>query len=142
VQRLWVRDPDGVIVLSTDYRGGLGAPYLSHGWARVRSSEWASTTSSSFDTLYTTTAPRQHPRLVARIGVGALGGATAEVRMLLNGSPVGSVVTHSGGTLITYITADITAVALQAEMNLDLQARRTNAAGSASATVFGSWGTG
>ncbi|WP_406298053.1 hypothetical protein OG948_21215 [Embleya sp. NBC_00888] len=141
VQRLRIMDPDGEIVLSTDYRGGLGAPYLSHGWSRVRSNEWASTASTSFDTLYSTTFPRQHPRVTARIGAGALGGAAIEVRMLANGSPVGSVVSHSGGTLIAYIVADVTAIPLRDELTLDLQARRTGAVGSASATVFGSWGT-
>lgn len=142
VQRLWIRDHNGAIVMSTDYRGGLGSPYLSHGWARSRSNEWSSTTSGSFDTLYTTTAPRQHARLVARVGVAALGGAAVEARILANGTPVGNTVVHSGGTLITYITADLTAIPLQTEVNLDLQARRTNATGSAAAIVFGSWGTG
>ncbi|MYW03455.1 hypothetical protein [Streptomyces sp. SID3343] len=144
VQRLWIRDTNGTIVMTTDRVGGLDTPWLAHGWGRLRSDEWSSTTNSSFDGLYTSTSPRQHPRITARVGLGCFGDAHGELRITANGSPVGNVVVNNSGgtTWIDYITADVSSVPIHTEMHLTLEARRTSGSGKVSAAVFGSWGSG
>lgn len=141
VQRVHIRDPDGAAVLLTHPSGGLDRPWLAMGWQRVRNTEWASTASATFEGLYGTRVPRQHPSIVARVGLSGIGGGTAEARLVLGGSPVGNVLSTTGTTVGT-ITADVSGHPLHTEMVLTLEVRRTNAVGSAAGVVFGCWGTG
>jgi len=143
VQRVHIRDPNGVSVLLTHPSGGLERPHLAiGGWQRVRNTEWSSTTSATFEGLYGTSLPRLHPMLIARVGVSGLAGGTAMARLVLDGVPIGNTVSASSGVQIDYIIADVDSIPLHTEMVLTLEVRRTNGTGSAAATVFGCWGTG
>lgn len=88
--RAVIDDVAGNSAVSTDAVGGfgLGRPYLSNGFVPARSSDWAaSTTSSTFETLFTSVGYRTHAGIMAWTWSAMdTGGTTGEVRVLVNGT--------------------------------------------------------
>lgn len=65
---------------------GLARPYVPAVFHRARFGDWVTTTSGAFETLFTATLNRQHPRLYVQARASNdTAGATGEVRVLVNG---------------------------------------------------------
>ena len=114
---LVTEDPSGV---------GLGRPYLDIPLYRGRTADWTTTTSGSFEDLYTAGFDAQHPRLGWNLMMTDTG-ATGEARILVDGSPVGS--TFSYTTPAVWIDSVAHGASLHVTHQVTVQARRTGGAG-------------
>jgi hypothetical protein len=92
-QFLALYDRGGSVINSDDTASGQGLarPYLAYPFYRARYADWIGTTSATFETLFRARIPKQHPRLYVRAWASNdTGGATGELRVLVNGVQVGT----------------------------------------------------
>ncbi|NML50338.1 hypothetical protein HHL19_11770 [Streptomyces sp. R302] len=107
VQPVQILDRRGNVVVADDAaQRGLARPYIPYPLPEpVDTTRWVSTGSTTWTTLYRGPGIVQHPRLHCR--VAAEGTAGAEVRVLVNGTPVGPSGTPGTGLVFTEsLTAD------------------------------------
>jgi hypothetical protein len=134
-------DRGGNIVLADDTNSGQGIarPYVPASFYRARSGDWPSTTSASFETLFRAKLPKQQPRLYARAwGTTSVTGTTGEVRVMVNGTQLGS----TGAAVFNPVNEFVFGPATVAGSHMDdlaveIQARRT--AGTGTVQVEPSW---
>ncbi|MCT4355842.1 hypothetical protein M5362_22130 [Streptomyces sp. Je 1-79] len=92
-QPVQILDRKGNVVVADDAaHHGLARPYIPYPLPEpVDTARWESTGATDWATLYRGPGIAQHPRLYCRIGVQ--GTAGAQIRVLVNGSPLGPVAT-------------------------------------------------
>ncbi|MFF4168585.1 hypothetical protein [Streptomyces sp. NPDC001744] len=118
-QPVQIFDRWGNVVVADDAaQRGLARPYIPYALPRpVDTARWESTGSVEWTTLYSGPGIVQHPRLYARIAVR--GAAGAEVRLLVDGVPVGPVGTPDAGLEFT----EPLSAAFSATVTFEIQAK-------------------
>lgn len=90
-------DQNNIIVGNdTDSKQGLARPYVPMGgFGRARYADWGvATSSATFETLWRGEMLKQHPKLsVATLASCDTSGSTGEIRVLVNGTQIGSTQT-------------------------------------------------
>lgn len=85
---LYDRGERVIVSDDTTSGSGLARPFLSAAFYRDRFADWATTTSGTFETLFTAILYKHHPRLWVQVWASNdTAGATGEVRMLVNSVP-------------------------------------------------------
>lgn len=95
-----IYDRGGDIIVSDDTTSGegLARPYIPSSFYRARYGDWVTTTSGTFETLFTAVMYKQHPRLyVTAWASNDTVAAAGEVRVTVNGVAWGSVATTGFG---------------------------------------------
>lgn len=89
----------GPVVLGTDAESsfGLARPWLPVVMQRLDAAGLGQTTSASFAAVYEAFSHQQHPWIAARCYAYADAGTTGEVRLTVNGTQVGDVITLAAG---------------------------------------------
>lgn len=126
-------DRAGNVVVSEDATSGQGlaTPYLPiplYPGLSVAGLP-AATMSSSFTALWVARAPKQQPRLALGFLASAPAGTTAEVRLMVGSTQVGSTVTVTGGTLTDTTIIGAVTGAHMSEMRVNLEARMASGLG-------------
>ncbi|GGP91651.1 hypothetical protein [Streptomyces roseolilacinus] len=118
-QPVQIFDRRGNVVVADDAaQRGLARPYIPYPLPRpVDTARWETTGNTAWTTLYSGPGIAQHPRLYARIAVQ--GSAGAQVRLLVDGSPVGPV----GGPGADLEFRESLAVAFSATVTFEIQAK-------------------
>lgn len=99
-------DRGGNVVLADDTNSGQGIarPYIPGVFYQARSGDWPTTTSTTFETVYRMRLPKQQPRLLLRAwGVSDTAEGVGELRVMVNGTQLGSTVTTAYGTVTEYL---------------------------------------
>lgn len=130
----WVNlyDSHGTIIVGNDtYSGqGLARPFVGGGFARARFTDWSvSTTSATFETLYSTLVYKQHPRLEVSVRASMdTAATTGEVRVLVDGVQLGA--TSSEGFVLStrYFTGAIAGSHMEPVL-VEIQGRVAGGAG-------------
>lgn len=120
------------VILSDDtYSGqGLARPYLPNTFYRDRYADWVTTTSTTFETLFSAWVYKQHPRLVVQAWASNdTAGATGEVRVLVDGQPWGSVASTDFGVATKDFGAAPVAGAHMESLRVEIQARVASGGG-------------
>lgn len=141
-------DESGNVIISEDSGAGQG---LARPWLQIPfvdstsvSAPTATTTSSTYTALQTSRYRKQHPKIRAYILCRASDGTTeGEVRVGIGGSPevqIGANITVTAGMYSAQIITGDVPGAWDAEMELEIQARRTAGAGNIGVRVMGAWG--
>lgn len=128
-----IYDSGGRIMLGNDAASGQGLarPYIPGTFYPTRYADMTvATTSATFETLFATTIYKQHPKVA--VGLNATmdtAGTTGEVRVLVNGTPLGPTV--PAGFVITgsIFGPGAVAGAHMASLQVEIQGRRTSASG-------------
>ncbi|MFD6474373.1 hypothetical protein ACFWEH_12845 [Streptomyces anulatus] len=135
VQAWTFYDRSGTNVLSEDTVSGTG---LARPWLPMNpptsmdSSQWPRSTSAGFSTIATAWNTKWQPRLRVFGVTAAVGTATGEVQLVLNGSTWGPV--WSAGAPIDY--TDTIDAPLGGQFQLEVQARRLTGSGSIAAQIL------
>lgn len=138
-----ITDNFGNVVIESEATGtgGLNRPFLTQAFYPAR---WAdltvSTTSATFETLFQGAFYKQHPALsvVARAATDA-STTTGELRVLVNGVPLGSVLTIDNVLANRFFYGELADPHMTWQL-VEIQGRRTSAAGSmrvAPLTMYG-----
>lgn len=141
------RDGQGVIADDAVSGVNLARPYLPIGLTPSRYTDWPSSTSSAWETVFVGFNYRQHPQVIAYIGATSdVAGTSGEVR-LVQLSEDGSALGQLGPTIA--VGFSIVTTLLQAGMvyggnttihNFGIQVRRTAGTGAIRCQPQGIWG--
>jgi hypothetical protein len=132
-QTAHLHDAQNNIIVGNDKISGQGLAYplIPAGFHRTRFNDFdVSTTSSTFETLWDTRIYKQQPRLL--VGVRAsmdTAGTTGELRILVNGVPLGSVAAQIFGVTTNIFGPAAVAGAHTTALTIEVQGRRTSASG-------------
>ncbi|MGW1813272.1 hypothetical protein ACWCQM_06835 [Streptomyces sp. NPDC002125] len=127
------REKNNVLAEDTASGTGLARPWLPMNTpAASDSAQWPRSTTAAFSTISTSWNTKWQPRLRVYGLTAAVGTATGDVQLLLNGSAWGPTV--SIGTTIDY-TGDIPGD-IGSLFQLEVQARRVTGTGSAAAQIL------
>lgn len=107
---------------------GLARPHLDIPMYPGRAADWQSTTSPTFETLWSTQAEAQHPCLSWAIGAGD-NGASGEVRLRVGGVTISPTYTYTAGNPTTYSDDLPHGAVMHSGAIVDIQARRTSGGG-------------
>lgn len=135
------RDRAGNVVISDDTDSGMGLarPYLAGAFYPARVQDFLKTTASDWETIWRERRRKQHPKLyVEAWGATDTAGTTGEVRVMVNGTQVGTTQSATAGVVSGYAIGPA-AVSGEYDDNLsvEIQARRT--AGNGSVQVGAAW---
>lgn len=108
--------------------GGLARPYLEMPCYLANTSSWPSTTSASFTSLWFTEPELQHPKIDFSISITD-NGASGQVRLLLDGSPLGSTFNYTAGSPTFYQGRLAHGATLNNLHKFEIQALRSSGAG-------------
>lgn len=142
-QAFTVYDRAGNAVVGDDPISGIGlaGPYLPFSFGRSWYLDWEGTNSAGFVDVYQTTIYKQHARGVISIAhTNDTGGATGQIRLMVNSVATGSVVSTSftGGTTTTIGPFALPGAHL-ATVDLRIQARLASGGGNTRCDVLGAW---
>lgn len=128
------RTGHGVLADDTDSGEGLARPYLQAAFYPARFGDYLTTTSGTFETIYRAELPKQQPRLrVAVSGATDDAGTSGEMRVLVEGNPLGTTVTGLNSTTFStgvFGPALLSDAPYMSTLHVEIQARRTAGAGS------------
>lgn len=133
---------DGTIICSSDANSnfGMGRPWLPISFERARTTEWASTTSGTFEALYEAQTHQQHPWIEARIVITAAAGTSGEARLVVAGSVIGDPVTYSGaGAAVADLRSGRIVQPYGTLTNVNVEVRRTAGAGNVLVRIDAWW---
>lgn len=128
---VWTRG--GQLVVADDATDGnaLARPYLSHSFYRARTSDWPSTTSGSFQTIFRSKCYRQHAKALIAVRHIADGSTAGQIQVVetTTATTIGPV---SVGTTETETLFGPTAIGTSYMQPLvfEIQVRRTSGGGS------------
>lgn len=132
-QFLAIYDRSGNIIFSDDTNSGQGVarPYVGGAFVRARYADWnIATTSSTFETLWRGEVVKQHPQMsVATLSSMDTAGATGELRVMVDGVQLGSTATIGYAQTTTLFGPGVVAGAHMKVLTVEIQGRRTSAAG-------------
>lgn len=128
-----IRDAQENPVFSTNQNDGVGLlrPYLNNTAIPARYVDWTvSTTSATFETLFTAYGHKQHTGLLGMMNAAMdTAGTTGETRVMVNGVQVGSTVSHAFSTSTFYYGPGPVPGAWDDWLTIEFQGRRTSATG-------------
>jgi hypothetical protein len=138
-------DMSGNGVLADDVASeiGLARPYVPMPVALARDADWPGSTSATYEALWRADVIRQHPKIKVSIGYAStMTGTTGDVRVLVDGTAVGTVRSPTfGSPAIAIETVDVTAFGSHCTDHvLTVEARRTAGIGAIRCSVQGVWG--
>ncbi|PRH80883.1 hypothetical protein C6N75_01520 [Streptomyces solincola] len=136
VQPVRIFDRFGNVVVSDDtVHRGLARPYLPYPTPEpVDAARWESTGATTWTTLYRGPGIAQHPRLHARVAVD--GPAGAEVRVLVDGDPIGP----TGGPGAGLVFTEPLSAAFGADVVFEIQAKVATAGDTVRCRPLGLYG--
>lgn len=128
----WDRQVNIVMSDDADSGQGLARPYIPGGFYRDRFADWLGVAGTTFETVYKATIFKQHPKLVVghRSSMDT-GGATGEIRVLVNGSLFGTVQSIGFGLGSALVGPLAVPGGHMSAVTVEIQARRTAGTGSA-----------
>lgn len=139
-----IRDRGGNIVVADDTTSGQG---LSRPMIPMPFEEFTvpvtTTTSSTFQAMQRASIYKQQPRMIAWVLIQTPAGTTGEVRLwnATSSEVIGPVLTIASNTYVqAYLGPGDVSGAHEAQVDIDVQARRTGGAGAIGTRVLGAWG--
>jgi hypothetical protein len=137
-------DRSGNVLLADDALSGVGlaVPFLPMVWGLARYTDWPTTTSATFEDIYRCRIIKQHHNIqYALAHTSSTSGTTGEVRVMLDGTQIGTTI--STGFVISFPTISVDIDAIGGHLTshvLTVQARRTAGAGAIHVSVQGLYG--
>lgn len=109
---------------------GLGRPWIPGGFYLSRNADWPTVTSGTFETVYRAKTSKQHTRLLVRTwGANDTGGATGQIRVMVNGVQLGSTASTASSAVSEALMYGDVAGAFGVELIVEIQARLASGAG-------------
>lgn len=127
-----IRDFSGNIIFAPDVLSeqGIGKPWLGIPMHNALFAAPTSTTSATFEPLFRGYFFKQHPKLRMRFTANIAASTTAEARMTVNGTQVGSTVALPASSFANYVIGPEEILGShEQELIVELQGRRASGAG-------------
>jgi hypothetical protein len=139
-QTATIWDLNGAAVLADDSGGGLARPYIPMVVAPARTPDWPLSVAAAFEDIHRMTPLKINPQATLTIGHIADASTAGEVRVTVNGSPVGSTITVGTSQTVTAVGPFALPGAQEAAVEIRVQARRTSGVGNVRCAVLAATG--
>lgn len=127
-----IRDSTGYPIMWSDTASGFGfgQPWFGAALYPARTSDWPSTTSTSFETLFKAQLPKQNAKVQVRVwGINTDAGATGQLQVLVNNVPLGAAQDTVSGIVTERLFYGDVAGNFGDVLAVEVQARRVTGTG-------------